>query len=139
MVASHGGSPSGRLTAVRGRSISPDLVPGLWPGAEVAGLVLLEGFLVAPDTLRPDAALGGEPGDVTGLDRPLVGDDVLGVNVFETVGVVVIEESPSSCKGILPVLPLRILVLSTGIPSSWVMLLLIVRFLTSGVSRSILS
>jgi hypothetical protein len=37
------------------------------------------------------------------------------------------------------VLPLRILIFSTGMPSSGLILLLMVRFRTSGVSRSILS
>ena len=100
MVASHGGSPSGRLRAVRGRSNSPDLVPGLWCGVGVPiGLLLVEIFLVAPDTLRPDDVLGGEPGVAAVLGRLFVGDDVLGVNNLDVVGVVTKVESPSSRKG----------------------------------------
>ena len=50
IVASHGGSPSGRLIAVLGLSVSPDRVPGLTTGEEfevVAALVF-----VVFDTLR---------------------------------------------------------------------------------------
>ena len=78
MVASHGGSPSGRFTAVRGRSSSPDLVPGLRVG-EGAGpaLVLADVFLVVPDAFLPVDASGGDV-----LTFIFVGDDDLGVNTL---------------------------------------------------------
>jgi hypothetical protein len=64
-----------------------------------AGLVLVEGFLAVPDVFRPDDPLGGEPWPAVGLGRLFVGDDVLGVNNLDAVGVGNKVESPSSCKG----------------------------------------
>ena len=78
MVANQGGSPSGLLIAVRGRSKSPDLVPGLRFGDGVApALVVTDGFLpvVAPDAFLPADVPGGDEGAVFGV--VLMGDGCL--------------------------------------------------------------
>lgn len=143
MVASQGGSPSGRLTAVRGRSSSPDLVPGRMFGEAVApALPLLpDGFLAfVAEPFRPVAVVSaGDDCAVFGLD--FVGDEPLDVasllKPFVVGTGVVANESSSSRGGELSLLSLRFRVLKTGMPSSGLILLLIVRFLIRGVSRSI--
>lgn len=142
MVASHGGSPSGLFTAVRGRSSSPDLVPGLWPGEGVAPFFAFAVAFLAPlllETFLPAEVPGGDDWPV--FDFILVGEDCLGVGSLVPLAKtgVAPKDSPSSSRAALPVLPRRIRILSTGMPSSGLILLLIVRFLTKGVSLSILS
>jgi hypothetical protein len=138
IVASHGGSPSGLLMAVLGRSSSPDRVPGLWA---VVGVVLPLGFVVfrtVADTFRPEPVFGGESG--VALVRFLVGDPVFELTIcLEGTGVTTNADSLSSCARGLPVLPRLTLTFGAGIPSSRVILLLMVRFLAIGVSRSIRS
>ena len=61
IVANQGGSPSGLFTAVFGRSSSPDLVPGRVLGEGVVPVLLLvEGFRVVPEVLRPAEVPGGD-------------------------------------------------------------------------------
>src|SRR5271154_1152954 len=84
IVASQGGSPSGRLTAVRGRSASPALVAGRWLG-EVVAPGETPGF-VDPETLRAgvtlrDAAVAGEAELSVLADFVLLGEPVLPASV----------------------------------------------------------
>ena len=79
MVASQGGSPSGRFTAVLGRSNSPPRVPGLRSGE--AGVICSLGF-GGPETLRVTGVVfrgseapGGDAGVAFAL--VLVGEEVL--------------------------------------------------------------
>lgn len=95
IVANQGGSPSGLLTAVRGRSNSPDLVPGRWFGEGVDPvLVLLDGFLVVPEVFLPDDVPGGDDCAVFGLI--FVGDEERVFELWEGAGVVT-NELLSSC------------------------------------------
>ena len=76
IVASHGASPSGRFSAVRGRSGSPDLVPGRCVGeVGVPALVVEDGFRAVGVVFR--TVDGAEEG-VAMFDKPfgLVGDDL---------------------------------------------------------------
>lgn len=142
MVANQGGSPSGLFIAVRGLSNSPDLVPGLWLGEGVAP------FFAFADVFRVAAEpVAFFPADVSGGDDwpvfafAFVGDDCFALDSLVPLANtgVVASDSLSSCIPALPALPLRMRVFNTGMPSSGLILLLIVRFLFKGVSRSILS
>ena len=74
IVANQGGSPSGRLTAVLGRSGSPDRVAGLVAGDKLAppALVEFEAFRAVGVALRAPFVVGVLVGLFATLD--LVGD-----------------------------------------------------------------
>lgn len=130
MVASHGGSPSGRLTAVFGRSSSPLRVPGRCDVLAVGDNVP---FLTGPDGFRSEVGVAflDEPA-TGGVFSFLVGDPGLLPEPEPIFGVGVLAVSAASWLALLSLL----LVLLTEIPSSGLMLLLIVLFRGRGVSLS---
>jgi hypothetical protein len=143
MVASHGASPSGRFTAVLGRSGSVDRLDGFCSGGAVdevegtRGLCVVEGFRV-PAGVTFRVALAGLDGAVPALPPIFAFNGGVAMPVLvpdltwpEDTGAPVYE-SPSSISFWL----LMLLALAWVLGSSSSMLPLIVRFLGMGVSRS---
>ena len=94
IVASHGGSPSGRLTAVLGRSKSPFRVPGR---CDVLAVGDRAPFLVGPDGFRIELGVAFREDPATGgVFSFFVGDPGLLPEREPTLGVGVPAKSAPS-------------------------------------------